>query len=175
LVRSLVSDPEAVAAKNLEKVLGKIRAVTPQIDTNAIAALAASRARQEIAVEDNQRALSVGLSKFTSSYPDIAADPDLFALADRKTNAIAEEHPEWTPEQVMLEAGRVTREWVTGISGRPRNPTLQNNTLQDRQQRKQNLKPMPQSRTARPAPVEPIDDSAAAAVAEMRKARGQAY
>ena len=84
---------------------------------------------------------------------------------------------EWTPEQVMLEAGRATKDWLAGISGRPQTTrtTIPNNTLQDRQQRKQNLKPMPQARTARPATVETEDDSPQAAVRAIQKSRGQAY
>jgi hypothetical protein len=178
LVRSLVSQPEAVAAKRMAETLKKIRTAAPQIDVNAVARQASTLARQEIAAEDNVKALSSGLQDFTRDYPDISADPDLFALADRKTNAIAAEHPEWTPGQVMDEAGKQTREWVAGISGKPvvrkdpKSPTLPNN----RQLVKQTLKPMPQARSARPAQV--VDETGTSpsdALAEIRKSRGQAW
>lgn len=178
LVRSLVSEPEAVAAKKLAKVLTGIRAAAPQIDVNALGKQAATLARQEIAAEDNVKALNSGFNEFTTAYPDIAADPDLFALADRKTNAIAAEHPGWTPGQVMDEAGRQTREWVAGISGKPvrRNPQG-DSQLNNRQLVKQNLKPMPQSRSVRPAPAADLNEgtSASDALKEIRKSRGQAY
>jgi len=174
----LVSEPEAVAAKKLAKVLTTIRAATPQVDINALGKQAATIARQEIAAEDNVKALSTGLQDFTKAYPDIAADPDLFALADRKTNAIAAEHPEWTPGQVMDEAGKQTREWVAGISGKPvvTNPQRPSQPS-NRQQVKQTLKPMPQARSARPAQAidENAGTSAQDALAEIRKSRGQAY
>ena len=177
LVRSLLSDSEEVAAKKMAATLKKIRqGATPQIDVNAIGQAAANVARREIAAEDTQRALTTGLSKFQQTYPEISEGSELYLIADRKTEAIAEEHPEWSPEQVMLEAGKQTRDWVASLGGKPGpKPTVR--TLQDRQQLKQGLKPMPQSRSARPAPAQ--DDNAEQspqdAMAEIRKSRGQAY
>ena len=90
LVRSLVSKPEAEAAKQMAALMKKVRqASPPQIDIDAIVGVAVMKAKQEIAAENDQRALEVGLTEFTQAYPDIAGDPDLFNLADRKTNAIA--------------------------------------------------------------------------------------
>lgn len=172
LVRSLVSEPEAVAAKKLSKVLTKIRASAPQVDVTALGRQAASIARQEIAAEGEVKALGNGLQEFTKAYPDIAADSDLFAVADRKTTAIAEEHPEWTPGQVMLEAGKQTREWFGRTA-----PAAAGDLSNRRQQLKQGLKPMPQQRSARPAGNADAnaDSSPQDAVAEIRKSRGQAY
>jgi len=108
----------------------------------------------------------------------VAADPDLYAFADRKTTAIAEEHPEWDPAQVMLEAGKQTREWVAKLSGKTA-PTTSSAVadIAKRQQLKQKLTPMPQARSARPAPLEDpnADDSPADYMAAIRKARGQAF
>ncbi len=178
LVRSLVSDPEAKAAQKLAGVLKKIRAATPQIDVNAITAHAVHKAKEEIAVESYQRALVSGADAFKKNYPDIAADSDLYNFADRKTTAIAEEHPEWDPTQVMLEAGKQTREWVAKLSGKTH--PIASSAVADiakRQQLKQKLTPMPQSRSARPAPeADPnADDSPADYMAALRKARGQAF
>lgn len=173
LVRSLVSEPEAVAAKKLSKVLTKIRASAPQVDVNALGRQAASIARQEIAAEGEVKALGDGMISFTKAYPDIAADSDLFAVADRKTTAIAEEHPTWTPEQVMLEAGKQTREWFTGRKA----PAVAGDLTNRRQQLKQGLKPMPQQRIARPTGNADANSESSPqdAVAEIRKSRGQAY
>ena len=177
LVRSLVSDPEAKAAQKLAGVLKKIRAATPQIDVSAITAHAVHVAKEEIAVESYQRALVSGAEAFKKSYPDIAADPDLYNFADRKTTAIATEHPEWDPAQVMLEAGKQTRDWVAKLSGKVA-PTTSSAVadIAKRQQLKQKLTPMPQTRSARPVaePDPTADDSPADYMAALRKARGQA-
>lgn len=177
LVRSLVSEPEAVAAQKLAKTLKSIRASAPQIDVDALSTQAAQKARQTIAAEDGQRALSNGLTEFTTAYPDISADPDLFALADRRTVAIAEEHKDWSPGKVMMEAGKQTREWLAVRSGRSPTPTPGEGQPNKRQIAKQNLKPMPQSRSARPAvPANENDgQSPQDALNEIRKSRGQPY
>lgn len=180
IVRSLVTEPEDKAAARLAKTLRLVRQApaAPSVDAEAIAAAAADRAVRTIAERDNNRALGEGLKAFTKNYPDIAADSDLFNLADRKTNAIAEEHPDWSPEQVMNEAGRQTREWLktlgapvkTGANG---GTPPQNN----RQQLKQKLTPMPRPRSAAGAGPEAEDEgeSPQATLAAIRKARGQAY
>lgn len=178
LVRSLVNETEAQAAARLAKTLKTIRqAAAPQIDVKAIVKQAGDEAEARIVARDTGRAMTEGLTAFQRNYPDIAGDPDLFALADRKTDAIAEEHPEWTPQQVMDEAGRQTHAWMKerGMQIRP-GVRQGNGTPNNRQQRKDGLRPMPAVRSARPAPAQQQSDvqSPADAVAEMRKARGQA-
>lgn len=174
LVRSLVSRPEAEAAKQMASVLKSIRqAPRPQIDVNAIVSQAVSRAKQEIAAENDQRALSTGLEEFTKAYPDIAADSELFATADRKTTAIAQEHPEWGPGKVMLEAGKQTRQWLKSIGVAPpaaTDPGLPNR----RQEAKSKLTPMPASRVSRPTAADDAnaEDNPADYLASLRKARG---
>jgi hypothetical protein len=175
LVRSLLSDPEATAAGKMADVLKKIRAATPRVDVNALTRQAVDVAKQEIAAEGTQKALVSGLSEFNKAYPDIAADPRLYAIADRETETIAQEHPEWTPAQVMLEAGKKTRDWFGGRSRtttpNPADPASK------RQQLKQRLTPMPPARSARPAATQDAnaDDSPQSAMEQIRKARGQAY
>jgi len=177
VVRSLVSAPEAEATQKLAKVLKTVRqAAAPQIDPNAIAAQAADVAVRKVAERDAQRALVDGLNGFVKAYPEIAADSDLYSLADSKTTAIATEHPDWTPEQVMMEAGRLVREKFGRPGPKPRQPGSGPSDAV-RQQAKGKLTPMPQSRVGRPAPAadaEP-DNSPQAAMADIRKARGQAY
>jgi hypothetical protein len=176
LVRSLVSEPEGKAAARLAKTLKSIRASQPQVDTQALVKQASDEAVRTIAERDNARALGEGFGQFTKDYPDIAGDSDLFALADRKTTAIAEENPTWTPGQVMLEAGKQTREWMKNL-GVPVKGAAPADAPNNRQQRKQNLVPMPQPRSARPAPTETEEgeQTPLSALAEIRKSRGQAY
>jgi hypothetical protein len=177
LVRSLLSDPEAVAAKKMAATLRKIRqGATPQIDINAVATRAAHVARREIAAEDTITALATGLTKFQQDYPEMTEGSELYLIADRKTETIAAEHPEWKPEQVMFEAGKQTRDWVKSMGGKPAQTTVVKLTG-TRQQVKEGLKPMPQSRSARPVAAQDdnADQSPQDAMAEIRKSRGQSY
>lgn len=175
LVRSLLSDPEDVAAKKMAATLKRLRA-QPQVDVNAVGRQAASIARQEIAAEDTSRALATGLSKFQQAYPEMTEGSELYLIADRKTTAIAEANPDWGPEQVMLEAGEQTRAWVKSMGGKVPAPTVVR-LSPERQQVKNNLKPMPQARTARPAAAQDAnaDQSPQDVMAEIRKSRSQAY
>jgi hypothetical protein len=178
IVRSLLSDSEDKAAGTVAKVLKKIRAATPQIDLDVVGKQAASIARQEIAVEDHSRALATGFDKFKADYSDIVNDPKLFAIADREADAIAKEHPEWKPEQVFLEAGKKTQEWLVSMGMKPAKPAPKVDNLDSRrQQAKQKLTPMPQARSVRPVPAaDPnADYSPGDYMADLRKARGQPF
>ena len=177
LVRSLVSEPEDKAAARMATVFKAIRqASAPVLDRNALVREAAEVAVKTIADRDNSRALETGFTQFTKDYPDIASDSDLFNLADKKSETIALEHPNWGPAQIMNEAGRQTREWLKSIgakapSGGP------NANLTANQQRKQNLVPMPQARSARPAPATDAttDESPQQTLRDIQKSRGQPY
>jgi len=175
LVSSLLSEPEDKAVETVAKVLAKHRQAPAPVNADEVAAKAAKAVRQELREEDTKKDQAQGYQKFKSQYPEIESSPELFRVADSKTDAIAVEHPEWTPEQVMLEAGRQTKEWLESIGGKPNaKPTPPPTT--DRQARKDNLRPVPPTRSARQAPT-PKEESAetpAAILAQMRKARGQA-
>jgi hypothetical protein len=176
LVRSLVSEPEDKAAAKMAETFKAIRQASgPQIDANALVQQAADVAVKTIVDRNNERALKTGFDKFVKDYPDIAGDSDLFNLADKKSEKIGAEHPDWEPAQIMNEAGKQTREWLKSIGAKVSSAPSAN--LQSNQQRKQNLVPMPQARTVRPAPAatETEDNSPAAVMAEIRKTRGQPY
>ena len=175
VVNSLLTDDPAVAAKKLKGVLVKVRqAATPSIDETAIINKAVQATRQTIADDNTKTNLVSGLKKFQTEYSDIAKDPQLERIADGMTTTIAEEHPEWTPEQVMLEAGKKTREWLQGLTGTA--PASKPNLAEVRRDRKETLRPLPAQRSTRPAPQAktPVVDTPKSIVEEMRKARGQA-
>lgn len=183
LVSSLLTDSEDVAAEKLATVLAKTRqAAAPPVNVDEVAAKAAKAVRSELKEEDTRKDLTNGLKQFETQYPAINSDPALFAVADSKTDAISKEHPEWSPSQVMLEAGRQTQEWVDSLRGgaapitkQPRTTTTSSPTT-DRQARKETLRPLPPTRSARATTTKtaPATETPASIVAEMRKSRGQA-
>jgi hypothetical protein len=175
LVSSLLTDSEDVAAEKLAKVLAKTRqAATPQVSVDEVAAKAAKAVKSEIAADESKRDQAKGYLAFKGQYPEIERNPELFTIADSKTDAISKEHPEWGPSEVMLEAGRQTKEWLASLSGAaPIKPTPP--PTNDRQARKDNLRPMPPTRSARVAAAKeaPVVETPADIVANMRKTRGQ--
>jgi len=174
LVSSLLTDSEDVAAEKLAKTLARTRqAATPPVSVDEVADKAAKAVETRLADRDAKKDQVTGFLAFKDQYPEIESSPELFKVADSKTDAISEAHPEWSPSQVMLEAGRQTKEWLTSLSGVPAKPTP--SPTNDRQARKENLRPMPPTRSARAVAAKdaPVAETPADIVASMRKARGQ--
>jgi hypothetical protein len=76
----------------------------------------------------------------------------------------------------MVEAGKQTRLWLKSIGAPVRQSPSNGQQPNNRQQRKENLRPMPAARTVRPAAAleQNAQQTPSEAVAEMRKSRGQA-
>jgi len=179
VVKTLFTGSEDEAVESLTALLGKTSQASPQVNPNelvekAVAAARAERAqeREREALEAKQKDLNTGFEKFSEEYPEIVGDINLFRYADGMTDTIAEEHPEWAPSQVMHEAGVRTREWINALKGAEEAPAP---TPNDRLERKQNLKPMPHTRSAvqERAQEEP-PETPQSILESMRSARGQA-
>ena len=179
VVKTLFTGSEDEAVASLTSLLGKTSqarrpSVNPdEVVSQAVAAARAERAaeREREALEAKQKDLNAGFEKFSEEYPDIVGDINLFRYADGMTDTIAEEHPDWAPSQVMSEAGVRTREWIEALKGgaKPADPTPN-----DRHNRKRNLKPMPQIRSAvQEREQEAPPETPASILADMRNARGQ--
>jgi hypothetical protein len=181
IVSSLFAGTEGEAVEHLAKVFKSMR---PQsnaapIDQNALVEQAANLVDKRRGVKNAKEDAAAGLKKFNESYPDLAADEALFGYADSMTDVIAKE---WTEEgrafrtsEVMMEAGKRTTEWVQSMKSPSPKPA--DTTTNDRHERKRKLRPMPttQSQSAPTGVVEEPAQTPRDAVAEMRKARGQAF
>lgn len=178
VVSSLFTGSEDEAVKSLTELLGKVRqAPGPQTDPSETVAMAVAAAKRELAAEQaakdkekQQKDINSGFTKFSTDYPEIVADPNLFRYADGLTDTIQSENPDWSPSAVMTEAGKRTREWVeslkTPVSEQPNN---------DRQNRKRKLTPMPQARTAtQEREMEEPPETPQSLMDSIRAARGQA-
>lgn len=179
VVQSLFNGSEEDAVTKLAEVLGKVRGAATQqtIDQDEIARRAAAQVRREEAVAAAEKDATDGLAKFNETYPDIAADDTLFRYADAMTDTIAAEWKEagraFRTSELMMEAGVRTTAWVQSMkTPEPR----KTDTKTDRLNRKRNLRPMPtsQSQAAGTHADEEPEQTPYDAVAEMRKARGQA-
>lgn len=172
VVKELFTGTEDEAAAKLADLLLKNRgaaAVATSVDPHQIATQAIAYARQEITADARKKDVQKGYNKFCQDYPEIAEDDNLFALADGMTSKIEKEHPDWMPSEVMLEAGKRTREWVES----QKTPTSeQDPALNDRTERKRNLKRVPRSRQGAEPKVETPEETPQSYLADLRKARG---
>lgn len=128
------------------------------------------RVRQEtlaaIKQQEQQQQLKSAVSQFQAEFNDIASDPVLWGEADRKTLEVAKEHPEFTPYQIMQEAGNRVRSWLDAKRG---------SGLSERSQRKRQAM-TPVGGANRPASLgkdEPGPKTRRDVIGDMRRSRGQ--
>lgn len=126
---------------------------------------------KEAAVQlaDREKDFADGLASFEEQYPDVFNDPKLYGAANNETILVAEEHPDWSPSQVIMEAGARTEKWYQSMT----TPTLEEDH-NDRQLQKDKLVAMPASRTGTvPKQEEDRPETPAEILAAERAARGQ--
>ncbi len=165
----LTGTAQEVTAK-VKTVLTKTRQAikAPEIDkkqlvTEVVQTVNASQRADAMKVQ-----IQTDLQKFETDFPEIKADNKLNALADAISDDVKTEHPDWSLSQILAETGNRTREFVKAKAPTPPPPV-------NRQARKEQLRPMPQSRAGTPpAKEEERPTTPAQTLAEIRKSRGQA-
>ena len=180
IVSTLFTGNEDEAATKLATLLarGRVPAQAP-IDTQQIVQETARVVRSEMTQEQMDRDAKVGYDNFARDFPDIMADGNLYRMADQMTDDIAKEHPEWLPSQIMQESGTRVRAWANQLKGASETDTPPNtpgNGMDQRQERKQQLKPIPQAAGGAQQVVgEPAEQpqTPSDALKEIREARGQ--
>lgn len=180
VVEGLFSGTEDQAVEHLTNLVRKTRqAETPRIDPKEVAEQAVAAARQELEAENARKAAAEleraqvkAFKDFEIEFKDVLADEKLFRYADSLTEDLGLEHPDWTPHQIMTEAGKQTREWVESL----KTPTSEQEPQpSDREVQKQNLTPMPQAHTGSPPKEEPEPEQTPGSyLDDLRKSRGQA-
>ena len=186
------SGTEEDAARKLAKTLLKLRAPAAaqqpaqRVDEDGIVRKAARAAVTAVQNVDKQKDADTGYSQFKIDYPDIMGNPKLYKMADDMTDEIEKENPTWPISQVMDEAGKRTRAWVSELTGQapvePQPPVAPNTPVvtphpPNRLERKAELVRMPNAAAAAvhqvPADEPEHEQTPAEALAELRSARGQ--
>lgn len=176
VVSNLFEGDEKSAVKQLAKVIANakasaaVAAQTPSIDVHQIAREAATAARAQMKQEARDEDMMKGYQAFKSDFPELMADPILFAAVDKVTEELEEKHPKWAPSQIMQEAGTQVRTWHRSQT-QPRTP--ETDPANDRLNAKRNLVPMPKAREGAPPRQEPErEQTPAESLAEIRRQRG---
>jgi len=150
IISTLFRGDEDTAAKGLADLLTRTRApvnTAPAFDATQIANQAAEVAVSKMTQIELEKDAVKGLDEFTKVYPDIMADTVLYRIADKMTDVVEEEHPEWPPSKLMMEAGKRTRDWLARQKGEtpPEEDDLQPpaNLDTNRKERKENLVRIP--------------------------------
>jgi len=113
------------------------------------------------------KSLEDAIHEFQEGYPDIAGVPELRAIADNQTVILMEEHPEWTPSQIIKESAEYTRKWVGDNTKLTRDNT--------RAVRKQRIVKQPKAASATSVMTdeESFSTNPTDIIQEMKEARGQ--
>ena len=146
------------------------RSQTPTLDPHRISEQATQNVMQTLRKNEREREVKTSKLQFENEYAELVSNPELYDIADKKTITLMQQHPDWTPTQVIMEAGRQTQQWVNTIKGDSGSHTT-------RLQRKTNLQGLPKTQGSvayqppepKQGPTKPVD-----VIREMRHARGQA-
>ena len=149
---------EAPATQNVEEVVN-------QVLGRAMAQRQAEQERQQRWAYN--KSLEDAIHEFQEGYPDIAGVPELRAIADNQTVILMEEHPEWTPSQIIKESAEYTRKWVGDNTKLTRDNT--------RAVRKQRIVKQPKAASATSVMTdeESFSTNPTDIIQEMKEARGQ--
>jgi hypothetical protein len=182
LVTSLIDDDPETAATKLADALKSVRA--PSAKPADVKEIAAEVVKLNT-VEQQNAALRDGYNAYLKEFGEVITDPALVAWHSAKVDELAAANPSWTPKEAMLKAGEMACEFAkiergstASNAAKPGAKPAQEATppAQTRQQRKQDLQPVPQSRSAVLAatrPEAPAQSTPQSVVDEYRKARGQ--
>jgi len=135
---ALFQGDETKASGLLKKIRAADRPSTPQIDVNSII----ERTKAEMREEEKQARergyetrRQSAVKMFHDEYPDIAGDPSLLAVADRRSAELYADNPTRDPWDIMQECADYSRTWLNSyvekLGGEPAEVS--------RTQRKQNM------------------------------------
>ena len=166
---------DAAKAAQLFKTLtdrGRSEPATQNVEEVVNQVLGRAMAQRQAEQERQHRwaynkSLEDAIHEFQDGYPDIAGVPELRAIADNQTVILMEEHPEWTPSQIIKESAEYTRKWVGDNTKLTRDNT--------RAVRKQRIVKQPKAASA--TSIMPDEESFSTnptdIIQEMKEQRGQ--
>jgi len=162
IVDKILDGDEEEATNALADILGR-QSTTP-VDTNQLVREVSDKVQRTTE-------LKAAVGEFHAEYPSIVKDPYLFQRADAETDRIQTEHPDWSPREILFEAGRRVEEWVKSLAG----PADQDNDTQRREGKRDKKRTTETLRTASsrvPRTPDKRPPTRSEVVANMRKRRG---
>lgn len=168
LTKTLLGGTEEEIEEGLKKLVTKVR--TPSKAASVDPAELARQIRPIMQAEDFEADRLYGNEQLPIQYPDVYNDPELLAVANVKTAKLFEEHPDWKPSRIILEAAKQATEWRDSLKAAPA-------PLANRQGRKERLTSIPGGRSARTtgakAPPPTRSQAQTSYVEQLKKQRGQ--
>jgi len=170
---ALFQGDETKANNMLRQIRASERSSQPSIDVNSIIERTKSEMREE---ETTARANAYEVRRqeavemFRSEYPEIADDPGLLAVADRRSAELYNSNPTRDPWEIMQECAEHAREWLfnyVDVLG-------DNSSKATRQERKQGLDEVTPRNVRSSIGEDEAITTYSDIIQEMREDRGQA-
>jgi hypothetical protein len=172
-VDGFYSGDEEQATEVFAKILKQMRQPQatknqPQVDPDQIAEQVQERLTY-------RNSLSEGKQTFEEKYAHLKQDPQLFRMTDEATARLMQQHPDWEPKKVILEAAKEVDSWVKRFAGNTTddNPAGQQNLVSEQQQRKRNMDRVPSATTRKPTQPSYKPKTRQEIFEQMRKNRAQ--
>lgn len=163
LVNKILDGDEEEAANVLAEFMGR-QSTTPQLDTDQIVSQVSAKVQRNAELKS-------AVAEFRKTYPRINDDPYLWGRADVESDRVQSEHPDWSPTEILLEAGRRVEDWLQSLAG-PADPSSNPQHREGKRDKKRTTETLRQASARAPRPVEKRPPSRSEVVEMMRKNRG---
>lgn len=144
-VDSVYSGDEEETLNALNEIVDRLKPkdtpAAPQIDPDRFAEEIEKKLTYKTSLND-------GLRTFKEDYRHLAEDTNLYNMTNQATARLQNEHPDWEPKKIILEAAKEVDEWIT--SKRQPGPI---DMIEERNLRKQSIDNIPTAKTKKPGDV----------------------
>jgi len=169
---ALFQGDETKANSLLKKIRAAEKPSTPEIDVNDII----ERTKAEMREEEKQareRGYETrrqdAVKMFHDEYPDIAGDPSLLAVADRRSAELYSDNPTRDPWDIMQECADYARTWLNSYVEKMGGAKGED----QRTQRKQNMDEVVPRNVKATIGEDQVEPTYSDIIAEMKQGRGQ--
>lgn len=124
-------------------------------------------------IERRSYARDVGAANkwFNTEHPDLAGDPKLRALVNQESGRLLSENPELSPRENLSQAAEAVRAWLQSRAP-AKEPVVSDGLAQRRETKRLTVDRLPVANQRQAPPQEEKPQTAADAIAAMRKSRG---
>lgn len=163
IIDKILDGNEDEAAAALAEAMSGRGDSTPSFDKNTLAQEVTQKVQRDLDAQ-------AGIAALKERYAHIANDTQLWNMADRETIRISQEHPDWKPSRVILEAAKTVDEWVKSVGGGQTKPDTP--APSGKAERKRTMEKLRTAAAKVPGEPEKRPPTRSEVVANMRKNRG---
>ena len=124
--------------------------------------------KQQLESAARSASIDEGKAAFAAEYAEISSNPELYAQANQRTIELSKQHPDWSPRQIIMEAGSQTKSWLENLVGK-----TQETVLEKQVENKRNKARLPTAQARKAGVAEYKPKTQAEIFAEQKAARSK--